>query len=153
MQKLVTADDAVDALRKAISIFGGHGVIEDFCALPRIFRDAAVNELWEGPRNVLLMQLFRDIIRAAEFYPADQFLVDLLSGVPPTEIAELSQRAMALADNPPFQKLDEGSRRRAVAWEQTIVDIFRAYQEAALREVGPGPLLGPDKMSMPEIWR
>lgn len=153
MQKLVTADDAVDALRKAISIFGGHGVIEDFCSLARIFRDAAVNELWEGPRNVLLMQLFRDIIRAAEFYPADQFLVDLLSGVPQKEIAELSQRAMAFADNPPFQKLDEGSRRRAVAWEQTIVDIFRAYQEAALQEVGPGPILGSDKMSMPEIWR
>ena len=32
-----------------ISIFGGHGVIEDFSALPRIFRDAMVNELWEGP--------------------------------------------------------------------------------------------------------
>jgi alkylation response protein AidB-like acyl-CoA dehydrogenase len=69
MQKFVTASDAVDALRKGISIFGGHGVIEDFCSLPRIFRDAAVNELWEGPRNVLLMQIFRDMSRAAEFYP------------------------------------------------------------------------------------
>jgi alkylation response protein AidB-like acyl-CoA dehydrogenase len=153
MQKLVTAYDSVDALRKAISIFGGHGVIEDFCSLPRIFRDAAVNELWEGPRNVLLMQLFRDLVRAAEFYPADQFLADLLSGALQKEIAELSHRAMAFADNPPFQQLDQGSRRRAIAWEQFIVDIYRVYQEAALREVGPEPIMGSDKMSMPEIWR
>ena len=131
MQKLVTAYDSVDALRKAISIFGGHGVIEDFCSLPRIFRDVAVNELWEGPRNVLLMQLFRDIGRAAEFYPPDQFLGDLLSGALQTEITELSRRAMEFAANPPFQKLDEDSRRRAVAWEQFIVDIFRVYQAAA----------------------
>jgi alkylation response protein AidB-like acyl-CoA dehydrogenase len=153
MQKLVTAYDSVDALRKAISIFGGHGVIEDFCSLPRIFRDVAVNELWEGPRNVLLMQLFRDIGRAAEFYPPDQFLGNLLSGALQTEITELSRRAMEFAANPPFQKLDEDSRRRAVAWEQFIVDIFRVYQEAALREVGPEPIIGSGKMSMPEIWR
>jgi alkylation response protein AidB-like acyl-CoA dehydrogenase len=153
IQKLVTAYDSVDALRKGISIFGGHGVIEDFCALARIFRDAAVNELWEGPRNVLLMQLFRDIVRAAEFYPAEKFLSDLLSGAPQTEIAKLSRRAMEFAADSPFQKLDEGSRRRAVAWEHFIVDIFRVYQEAALQEVGPEPIIGSDKMSMPEIWR
>jgi alkylation response protein AidB-like acyl-CoA dehydrogenase len=152
IQKLVTAYDAVDALRKGISIFGGHGVIEDFCSLSRIFRDAAVNELWEGPRNVLLMQLFRDIGRAAEFYPADEFLADLLSGAPQTEIAELSRRAMEFAAEPPFQKLDEGSRRRAAAWEQFIVDIFRVYQETALRDVGPESIIRSDKMGMPEIW-
>ena len=153
IQKLVTAYDSVDSLRKGISIFGGHGVIEDFCSLPRIFRDAAVNELWEGPRNVLLMQLFRDIGRAAEFYPAEEFIGDLLAGAPQSEIAELSRRAMEFSADPPFQKLDEGSRRRAVAWEQFIVDIFRVYQEAALREVGPEPIIGSGKMSMPEIWR
>ena len=118
MQKLVTAYDSVDALRKGMSVFGGHGVIEDFCSLPRIFRDAAVNELWEGPRNVLLIQVFRDMVRAAEFYPADQFLEDLLSGALQTEIAELGRRAMEFAGNPPFQKLDKGSRSRAVALVQ-----------------------------------
>ena len=153
IQKLITAYDAVDSLRKGISVFGGHGVIEDFCSLARIFRDAAVNELWEGPRNVLLMQVFRDIGRAAEFYPPDQFLGDLLSGALETEIAELGRRAMEFAAKPPFQKLDEASRRRAVAWEEFIVDVFRIYQETALREVGPEPIIGSDKMSMPEIWR
>ena len=153
IQKLVTAYDSVDVLRKGISIFGGHGVIEDFCSLPRIFRDAAVNELWEGPRNVLLMQVFRDMGRVAEFYPHDQFLSDLLSGALEVEIAEVARRALEFSKNPPFQKLDTESRRRAVAWEEFIVDVFRIYQETALREVGPEPIIGPTKMSMPEIWK
>ena len=153
MQKLVTASDSVDALRKGISIFGGHGVIEDFCSLPRIFRDVAVNELWEGPRNVLLMQIFRDMLRAAEFYPTDIFLNDLLSGAPQNDIDDLGHRALKFAAKPPFQKLDRDSRLQAVAWEEFIVDVFRAYQETALREVGPEPIIESRKMSMPEIWR
>jgi alkylation response protein AidB-like acyl-CoA dehydrogenase len=152
IQKLVTAYDSVDTLRKGISIFGGHGVIEDFCSLPRIFRDAVVNELWEGPRNVLLMQVFRDLGRAAEFYPPDQFIDDLLSGAAQAEIVELRRRALEFTANPPFEKLDNDSRRQAVAWEEFIVDVFRVYQETALREVGLEPILRPSKMSMPELW-
>ncbi|MGD9307973.1 MAG: acyl-CoA dehydrogenase family protein [Desulfosarcina sp.] len=153
MQKLVTASDAVDALRKGISIFGGHGVIEDFCSLPRIFRDAAVNELWEGPRNVLLMQVYRDMVRASAFYPPDIFLNDLLSGAPQNDIDALGRRALQFAAKPPFQELDGDSRHQAVAWETFIVDVFRVYQETALGEVGPEPLIGPRLMSMPEIWQ
>jgi hypothetical protein len=152
IQKLVTAYDSVDTLRKGISIFGGHGVIEDFCSLPRIFRDAVVNELWEGPRNVLLMQVFRDLGRAAEFYPPDQFIDDLLSGAAQAEIVELGRRALEFTANPAFEKLDNDSRRQAMAWEEFIVDVFRVYQETALREVGPVPILRPSKMSMPELW-
>jgi len=153
IQKLVTAYDSVDVLHRGISIFGGHGVIEDFCSLARIFRDAAVNELWEGPRNVLLMQVFRDMGRAAEFYPPDQFLDDFLSGAPDADIADLRRRALEFLGNPPFQKLDIESRRRSVAWEEFVVDMFRVYQETALREVGPDPIIASAKMSMPEIWK
>lgn len=153
MQKLVAASDSVDALRKGISIFGGHGVIEDFGCLARIFRDAVVNELWEGPRNVLLMQIFRDMLRAAEFYPPDAFLEDLLSGAPREDIDDFGRRAMQFAAKPPFQELDRRSRHQAVAWEAFIVDVFRAYQETALLEVGPEPIVGSRIMSMPEIWK
>ena len=117
-----------------------------------MFRDAMVNELWEGPRNVLLMQVFRDMVRAAEFYPAAVFLKDLLAGAPTDDIAELSRRALQFAAEPPFQKLDRESRYRALAWETFIMDVFRAYQEAALHEVGPEPIIGSGKMGMPEIW-
>jgi alkylation response protein AidB-like acyl-CoA dehydrogenase len=153
MQKLVTAYDSVDALRKGISIFGGHGVIEDFSSLPRILRDSAVNELWEGPRNVLLMQLYRDMVRASEFYPIDQLLEDLLSGAPKDAVAELGRRALEVTARPPFQELDEKSRKLAVAWEELIVDVFRIYQETALKEVGPEQIIRSDKILRPEIWR
>lgn len=152
IQKLVTAYDTVDVLRKGISIFGGHGVIEDFCALPRLYRDAAVQELWEGPRNVLLMQVLRDLGKAAAFYPPDAFLQDLLFGAPQNEINELQRRAAKLAADPPFQKLDADSRRRATAWEELIVDIFRVYQDTALKEVGTEPIVVAEKMSFPEFW-
>jgi alkylation response protein AidB-like acyl-CoA dehydrogenase len=152
IQKLVTSYDAVNNIRKGISLFGGHGVIEDFTALPRLFRDAMVNELWEGPRNVLLMQVFRDIARTAEFYPAEVFLKDLLAGAPTNDVAELGRRALQFAAEPPFQKLDRESRSRASAWETFIMDVFRVYQETALHEVGPEPIIGSGKMGMPEIW-
>ena len=57
------------------------------------------------------------------------------------------------AAEPPFRNLDDASRRQAKAWEDLIVDVFRTYQETALQEVGPEPIVGPQMMHMPEIWR
>jgi hypothetical protein len=48
--------------------------------------------------------------------------------------------------------LDPDSRRRAVDWEEFVVDVFRVYQETALKEVGPAPIVGPGKMSLPDLW-
>ncbi|MGD9247957.1 MAG: hypothetical protein PVI60_08365, partial [Desulfobacteraceae bacterium] len=81
------------------------------------------------------------------------FLSDLLSGAPPEVIVDLERRALQFAAKPPFQKLDEASRRQALAWEALIVDVFRAYQETALQEVGPEPIIDSSRMRMPEIWR
>lgn len=47
LQKIFASKEAVEKLRLAISIFGGHGAIEDFSSIPRLFRDSMVNELWE----------------------------------------------------------------------------------------------------------
>jgi alkylation response protein AidB-like acyl-CoA dehydrogenase len=43
LQKITATWDCTDVLRGAMSIFGGHGVMEDFSARPRLFRDAAIN--------------------------------------------------------------------------------------------------------------
>jgi hypothetical protein len=45
LQKINAAEEMVKALRTAISLFGGHGLIEDFTTLPRLLRDAMLNEL------------------------------------------------------------------------------------------------------------
>jgi hypothetical protein len=90
--------------------------------------------------------------RASEFYPPDTFLKDLLSGAPKKDVDDLSRRALQFTAKPPFQELDRECRLRALAWETFIVDAFRAYQETALSEVGPEPILGSRKMSRPEFW-
>lgn len=53
LQKLATTRDAIRQLHEAMSLFAGHGVMECFSALPRLLRDAMINEQWEGPRNLL----------------------------------------------------------------------------------------------------
>src|SRR5699024_10414657 len=76
LQKIKAAKDAVETIRLAISLFGGNGVIEDFSSIPRLYRDAMVNELWEGPRNVLLTQIHRDMQKAASWYDPEDFIGD-----------------------------------------------------------------------------
>ena len=53
--------------------------MEDFLSLPRFHRDSMIMELWEGPRNVLLTQIHRDLQRVKEWYPAEYFINDLLN--------------------------------------------------------------------------
>jgi alkylation response protein AidB-like acyl-CoA dehydrogenase len=152
LQKLVSAYETVDVVRKAMSILGGHGVIEDFSSLPRLFRDATVNELWEGPRNVLLMQVFRDIQRASSWYPPEEFARNILQGVSKDTVESLSSRLKDFLVKPPLIELERGALERAAQWETFCDELFRAYQEQALNEVGKAPLLRLEKMSSPITW-
>src|SRR5690242_21080057 len=53
---------------------GGNGYIEE-CPLPRLYREAPVNSIWEGSGNVICL----DVIRAARREPAaiDALLAEL----------------------------------------------------------------------------
>ncbi len=147
IQKMVTAYEAVDVIRKAMSLFGGHGVIEDFSSLPRLLRDATVNELWEGPRNVLLMQVFRDLDRVKAWYPPEEFVSSILEGVDKDIVGEFAGMLTEFLDNPPFFKRDDVSMELAAAWEIFWDRLFRVYQERALDEVGTLPLVAAAKLS------
>ena len=92
LQKITVAWDAVDQLRMAMSIFGGHGVMEDFSSLPRLYRDAAVNELWEGPRNVLLSQIHRDLQQVQAVIRPAEFVGNLLAGADNDACCRASRR-------------------------------------------------------------
>ena len=153
IQKLINAYDAVDQIRRAMSIFGGHGIIEDFSSLPRAYRDAAVNELWEGPRNVLLLQVFRDILRASAWYPPAEFVSDLLGPEAPTEMTQdLTARLGEFLTAPPFLDLDQASLDRAAAWESWVEELFYAFQHLALDEIGAEPIVRPDLLEEPDLW-
>ena len=137
LQKIAASWDATDMLRLAMSVFGGHGVMEDFSSLPRLFRVAAINELWEGPRNVLLTQIHRDLSMSATWYPPGDFAKDILSGADKTVIADLSGRMKELSASNLFEDGDS-SVTACENWDTFCHDLFHAYQDLALKEVTEG---------------
>ncbi|HEY9160539.1 MAG TPA: acyl-CoA dehydrogenase family protein [Desulfomonilia bacterium] len=137
LQKIAASWDATDMLRLAMSVFGGHGVMEDFSSLPRLFRDAAINELWEGPRNVLLTQIHRDLSRAAAWYAPEEFVKDILSGADNVIISGMSGRMKELSQCNLLGN-DDSSISACEKWDTFCHDLFHAYQDIALTEVNDG---------------
>ena len=135
LQKITASWDTVDVLRTAMSIFGGHGVMEDFSSLPRLYRDAAVNELWEGPRNVLLAQIHRDLQRVSEWYPPSEFVKSLLPGADKKIVDAFSDEISGLVSYPGLVEMNEETVRICQRWDNFCARLFHTYQNLAKREV------------------
>jgi alkylation response protein AidB-like acyl-CoA dehydrogenase len=58
LAKYRTADDAIEACRRAMEIIGGNGYTYDH-VLPRLLRDAAVLPIWQGPANIQALEVIR----------------------------------------------------------------------------------------------
>jgi alkylation response protein AidB-like acyl-CoA dehydrogenase len=136
LQKFVAAEDSTDVIREAMGLFGGHGVVEDFSSLPRLFRDSAVNELWEGPRNVLQAQIHRDLQRAAGWYPAAELVASLLHGGDPGLTAGLGRELGQLVAHPSLLTRDARTVQACRRWDRALRDLMHAFQERALAQVG-----------------
>jgi alkylation response protein AidB-like acyl-CoA dehydrogenase len=135
LQKITASWDSTDVIRSAMSMFGGHGVMEDFSSLPRLYRDSAINELWEGPRNVLLTQIHRDFVKASSWYPAGEFVKDALAGADPSVIECLSREMAELVAHENIYVPDEKTLAVCERWDRFCHNLFHAYQDAALAEV------------------
>ncbi|MCJ8501358.1 acyl-CoA dehydrogenase family protein [Desulfatitalea alkaliphila] len=131
LQKMATSFDAPDALRLAMSLFGGHGVMEDFSALPRLYRDAAVNELWEGPRNVLLAQIHRDLLSASSWYAPEVFVANILAGAPEDLVKELQQEIKGILSGPGLFEMSPDALEVCARWDRFCHRLFHAYQDVA----------------------
>ncbi len=138
LQKITTAADANDGARQGISIFGGHGVMEDFSDFPRMLRDGLVNELWEGPRNVLLTQMHRDFQRVAAWYPAAEFVASLLEGADQAVIEGFSGEIRELLSIPHLFEMNEKTMEICERWDDFCARFFHAYQDLALAEAEAG---------------
>ena len=79
--KYVTSVAASDVVHRAIEVLGGNGTIEDFSALPRLYRDAVVFESWEGTHNVLCAQVRRDCVRLGLLEPVEAWVHELLAPI------------------------------------------------------------------------
>jgi len=135
LQKIGATKEGVEVLREAISVFAGHGVMEEFSSLPRIFRDVVVNEQWEGPRNLLLTQIYRDISRVADWYSPSDFVNNVLDGASQETIQTFSEQLEDLLQRPVLGEVSEGSMEAALEWDAFCSSFFKAYQEVALSEI------------------
>jgi hypothetical protein len=135
LQKVVVADEAPAMIRKAISFFGGHGIMEDFLSLPRFHRDSMIMELWEGPRNLLLTQIHRDFIKVREWYPADEFVRDLLKGAENDKVEDVAFEFLRIMTHDSLLSNDEDTLEICRAWENLSERLVQAYQEQALTEL------------------
>lgn len=138
LQKIATSWDAVDVGRAAMSVFGGHGVMEDFSSLPRLYRDSAVNELWEGPRNVLLTQMHRDFQRASEWYKPSEFVESVLAGTDPVLVKDYSREIGEIIAHPNLFTMDEKTLEICARWDSFCHRLYHAYQDIAMAEVESG---------------
>ena len=145
LQKFVAAEDGTDVIRQAMAVFGGNGVIEDFSCLPRLFRDSSVNEPWEGPRNVLQAQIHRDLQRASTWYPAGEFVADVLAGASPSTVAALAHEFTCVVAHPGLEARDAETVAMCRRWDRVCRDLFHAFQDVALREVEANPEPAPDR--------
>jgi len=135
LQKIVVADEVPGMIRKAISFYGGHGIMEDFLSFPRFHRDSLVQELWEGPRNVLLTQIHRDLQRVKSWYPPDEFIRDLLTGMQNDLIDEYASTFRRIINHDTLLRNDEETLEICRVWEAFSNKLFIAYQDQALTEL------------------
>jgi putative acyl-CoA dehydrogenase len=138
LQKITASWDSVDQVRMAMSIFGGHGVMEDFSSLPRLYRDAAVNELWEGPRNVLLSQIHRDLQQVRSLYRPAEFVRHLLEGADKTLVSGFAEEIESLVAHPDLTENTGSTREICRQWDGFCHRLFHAYQDLAVDEVNSG---------------
>jgi alkylation response protein AidB-like acyl-CoA dehydrogenase len=132
LQKITTSWDAPVLLRSAMSLFGGHGVMEDFSSLPRLYRDAAVNELWEGPRNVLLTQIHRDLQKASAWYSPAAFVNNILAGADADLVQAFEKELVQILSYPNLYEMNDEIIAVCEQWDNFCHRFFHAYQDIAL---------------------
>ena len=66
---------AIAAAAEAMEALGGNGYIEE-CPLPRLYREAPVNSIWEGSGNIVCLDVERAIRREPDAVDALRALLD-----------------------------------------------------------------------------
>ena len=139
MQKIYTSKETVEKLRLAISLFGGNGAIEDFSDLPRLFRDSMVNELWEGPRNVLLAQMYRDLLKSK--FPLDEVLAEMFPQLNSEEIEQYTLEIQSIAQVNLVALPNKENMKAARRWESLWEELFVSYQQFVTEPFEDLPIL------------
>jgi putative acyl-CoA dehydrogenase len=87
---------------EALECMGGNGYVEE-SGLPRMFREAPLNSIWEGSGNVNALDVLRALSRDPESWAVLHEELAASRGVDPrydTALTDLDQRVSALAADP-----------------------------------------------------
>ena len=124
INKYWTSRMCSDVVRMGIEVLGGNGTIEDFSVLPRLYRDTAVLENWEGTHNTLCAQVLRDFAQRQLHYFWIEELREALDKVDLPQLAPHRQRAGELLDDiaAQIEQLLEGDADQASLLFRPLVD-------------------------------
>lgn len=144
LAKLKAARLGITAASDAIEVHGGNGYIETW-PVARILRDAQINTLWEGPDNILCLDVRRAIEREAADEPflarIDEALDNAGEAVPAARTIRERKQDLAVAIGA-WKKLDrETAEARLFPLSQFMAEVFAAAMlseraEWELREFG-----------------
>src|SRR3954454_10983475 len=84
---------------ESLECLGGNGYIEE-SLMPRLYRDAPLNSIWEGSGNVATLDVLRAFAKEPEALPAFMAEVELANGADgrlDAHVARLKERLAALA--------------------------------------------------------
>ena len=135
LSKLVTAEAAPNLYLQAMTLLGANGMMEDFCDLPRLFRDSVTNQMWEGPRNILLTQIFNDLSRHLDRYPPKELVAELLPTTPADRVSELGSELEAILAHGTLSLPGAGTLDICERWIGLSETIFHEYCDAAVADV------------------
>src|SRR5690625_6027600 len=95
-----------------------------------------VNELWEGPKNVLLTQIHRDMSKASSWYKPEELIKDILPQCDSCITNPLAQKLDKLLEHDLANLTDEESIRHARDWQEYCKRLFLKYLIITLNDVG-----------------
>ncbi len=125
LAKAVSTRSSNRYIYEAMMVFGGNGIEERFCAVPRLWRDAAILESWEGPYTLLLMQALEDMARFGTRGREREFLAFGLG----EEAAEDHVAELAAIVAAPAQE------DNILRWDELAPRLYRRFEEKALAEL------------------
>jgi putative acyl-CoA dehydrogenase len=115
---------------EAMEVLGGNGYVEE-CVMPRIYREAPVNSIWEGAGNIMCLDVLRALERTAG--AAELLLRDI------ADAAHADKRLQVLASH--LQNKLAGREWRDETQARAIVrDLVLGMQGALLLQHAPVPV-------------
>jgi putative acyl-CoA dehydrogenase len=115
---------------EAMEVLGGNGYVEE-SVMPRIYREAPVNSIWEGAGNIMCL----DVLRALERIPGAAELLSREIG----EVVHADKRLQVLARRLQH-KLAVNEGRDETQARAIVRDLVLAAQSALLLQHAPTPI-------------